>query len=155
MATEIKTIDDCTEMQRKFIAALTSQEISEQPKKSRWRWAARQAGYSESLPISQILKPIQHLLKDVAQLILDRASIEASWQLADAAGDGAIDAQTKDRISASKDILDRVVPKKDANVGKESKMPVAVVILPTKTETIKIEEGVYREIESVEKIPAV
>lgn len=149
----IKTLNDCTDLQKKFIAAITSEEIHEVDKKKRWRWAAQQAGYADNVPISNILKPIRHLLKDVAQLILDRASIEASWQLAGAAGSGDIDAQTKDRLSASKDILDRVVPKKDPNAGTKESRPVAVIVLPTKGEDYKVIEGKAEEIK-LEAVPS-
>jgi len=152
-STAIKTIDDCTDMQKKFIYAITSDEIREiKDLRKRWRWAADQAGYEKNTPISTILRPIQHLLKDVAQLILDRASIEASWQLAGAAGGGEIDAQIKDRLAASRDILDRSVPKKDSDAGKKNTQPVAVIVLPTKGEDVKVIEGqakeVYEEISS-------
>lgn len=141
---ENKKLSECTDQQKKFLAALTSPEILDIPPKSRWRWAAQQAGYSDNITIATIIRPIQHLIADQAELVLARSSMEASWQLANAAGGGDIDAQTKDRISAAKDILDRVIPKKDPSAGKVN-IPMAVLVLPAKQKIAEIE---YEDISS-------
>lgn len=129
-AVKIKTRADCTELQAKFLAALESPEAMKQPRTERWRWCAKQAGYAEDVSIASIVAPIQHLIKEVAETILMRGAVEAAWTLAEAAGDGIIDAQTKDRINASKDILERTVPKKEPDSRKQA-APVAVLVLPT------------------------
>lgn len=125
-------------MQTKFLAALESPEAMKEARHERWRWCAKQAGYGDDVSIASIIAPIQHLIKEVTETILTRGAIEAAWTLAEAAGDGIIDAQTKDRIAASKDILDRTVPKKEAE-NKRQATPVAVLVLPTKQQVQLVE----------------
>ena len=139
-ANVIKTRADANAKQKLFLTALESYECSKLPRADRWRWCAQQAGYPDNVPISDILAPIQHLIKEVSESILIRASVEAAWTLSDAAGDGLIDAQTKDRLNAAKDIMDRTVPKKTEDTGRNSQ-PVALLILPAKQEQIKLVEG--------------
>lgn len=137
----IKSRADCTEKQKMFLTALESPECAEvTPRSNRWRWAATEAGYDPKVSISDIIAPISHLVKEVADNILQRAAVEAAWTVADAAGSGLIDAQTKDRISAAKDILDRTVPKK-AEDNNKSVQPIAVLILPTKHEVKLVESN--------------
>ena len=145
----IKTRADCTDAQKKFLLALESPEAMEQPRSERWRWCAEQAGYKKDVAISTIIAPIQHLIKEVTEAILLRASVEAAWTLTDAASGGIIDAQTKDRIAASKDILDRSVPKKDTD-NKNQVAPIALLVLPAKQETVKLVEA--RELDAIPSI---
>ena len=79
MTTEIKKLDDCTELQKKFVQALKSPDIVEVPRRERWRWAATAAGYSENTTVTEITAPIRHLIKDVAEQIIAEASIAAAW----------------------------------------------------------------------------
>lgn len=127
----IKSRADCTELQQKFLMALESPDAQEIPRKERWRWCADQAGYPPNTPIANIVQPIQGLIKEVVDTILMRSSVEAAWTLSAAAGDGLIDPQTKDRLAAARDILDRTVPKKEAE--RDRTPPMAVVLtLPAK-----------------------
>ena len=153
VGTKIKALSDCTDSQKNFIAALTSHEILSVPRAKRWRWAALQAGYSENTAISLIIGPIKHLLEEVAKLNLSRAAIEATWQLSDAVGDGEIDAATKDRLSAAKDILDRTVPKRVEKTAADA-APAAVVILPVKAgEQVQIiQKAEVRELNKIEDV---
>lgn len=147
MSRLLKSRNDCDEKQLKFLIALESPEAAEVfPRKARWRWAATQAGYDDSVSIASITAPLQNLIKEVAEAILQRAAVEAAWTLADAVGDGVIDAQTKDRISAAKDTLDRVVPKKGESSDKRA-APIAVLVLPAKQQ--------LNLIESVNELPPV
>lgn len=146
----IKSRADCTDLQKKFLTALESPECARQPRDERWRWAATQAGYSSDTSISDIIAPMAHLVKEVAESILLRASVEAAWTLSDAAGHGAIDAQTKDRIAASRDILDRTVPKKGEDVAK-STAPVAVLVLPAKHEAVKLVQVSNEDISTIKE----
>lgn len=98
--------------------------------------------------MSDILSPIQHLVKEVSETILTRASVEAAWTLSDAAGEGLIDAMTKDRLHAAKDILDRTVPKKSEDITK-TVQPVAVLILPAKQEQIRLIEGDAQKLSAI------
>lgn len=151
MAAVLKTRAECDDKQRLFLAALESHEVASQPRKERWRWCADQAGYSSQTPIADILGPIKGLIKEVAENILSRASVEAAWTLAEAAGDGLIDAQTKDRISASRDILDRSVPKKEADGGKQAPA-IAVLVLPAKQEAVRlIETGEFENLPTIKE----
>lgn len=149
-ALEIKTRNDCTAKQKLFLTALESPECAEQPRKERWRWCATQAGYANNVSISDVIAPIKHLIKEVSENILTRASVEAAWTITDAAGDGFIDAQTKDRLAASKDILDRVVPKK-SDEGNRNSSPIAVLVLPAKQETMKLVELKYEDVPTIKE----
>lgn len=149
-ALEIKSRNDCTDKQKLFLTALESPECAEQPRKERWRWCATQAGYPNNSSISDIIAPIKHLIKEVSENILTRASVEAAWTITDAAGDGFIDAQTKDRISAAKDILDRVVPKKADDSGRGN-APLAILVLPAKQETIKLVEQKNEDVSTIKE----
>lgn len=129
---EIKTLSDCTEPQKKFIGALCSFEITEIPRKERYRWAARQAGYEDTTAISQILGPIQHLVISATQRILAEASVEAAWTMRESL-EGTVDANTKVRLQAAADILDRAVGKKNNESDQSSKNPpMAILVLPAK-----------------------
>lgn len=146
----VKTRAECDEQQKLFLTALESQDAALQPRDKRWRWCAQQAGYPDNKAISDIITPIKHLIKEVAENILIRASVEAAWTVSEAAGEGLIDAQTKDRISAAKDILDRVVPKKEADSGK-SAPPMAVLILPAKQEAVKFVQATNEDISAIKE----
>jgi hypothetical protein len=148
--TKVKTRNDCDEKQKIFLTALESPECATQPRSQRWRWCADQAGYPASTPISDIIAPISGLIKEVSENILTRASVEAAWTISEAAGDGLIDAQTKDRIAASRDILDRVVPKKAEDTGKGSG-PIAVLVLPAKQETIKLVNMTHEDLSTIKE----
>lgn len=129
---EIKTLSDCTESQRNFIGALCSFEITEVPRKDRYRWAATQAGYSPTTPISQILGPIQHLVIEATQRLLAEASIEAAWTMRESL-QGVLDANSKVRLQAASDILDRAVGKKSEQSDRDARNPpMAVLVLPAK-----------------------
>lgn len=128
-----KTLAECTEQEKKFLAALGSIEILEVSKKERYKWAAEQAGFETTESLSSIMAPIQHLIKDVVEMILVRSSLDAALQLADTAADGQIDVHTEARLKASRDILDRVVPKK-GDAPTKSDTPVAILVLPAKQE---------------------
>lgn len=140
--TPIKTLADCTENQRKFLAALGSQEALTIPsRQARWEWCVEQAGYPKGTKPATVIAGIpEHLIKDVINGILVISSIEAVWTLADAASSGIIDAQTKDRLAASRDILDRTTPKKGEEQSKQQQ-PIAVLILPAKSEPIRLVEA--------------
>lgn len=104
-----------------------------------------QAGYSEDTAVSSVVQPLQHLMREVAEQILARSVVEASWQLAGAVGDGAIDAQTRDRLAASRDIMDRVIPKKQEAAPREERV-TTILVLPVKQETLQlITENVKHE----------
>jgi hypothetical protein len=137
LAVPIKTIQDCTDKQKLFLQYLASVEVMDQPVKLRWRWAMTQAGYSEDTAVSSVVQPLQHLMKEVAEQILARGVVEATWQLMGAVGDGTIDAQTKDRLAASRDILDRVVPKRQEAAPKELQV-TTILVLPVKQETLQL-----------------
>ena len=142
---EITKISDCTDQQRKFIHALCSPDIVEVPRRERFKWAAKHAGYSETTPISQIVSPIQHLIVDATERVLAFASIEAVWTMREAL-DGEVDSFTKIRLEAAKDILDRSVGKKDRNQGNFGNTPpLAVLILPAK----QVREAIDVECEDV------
>lgn len=137
----IKTIADCTELQKKLIAALTSDEArSIRKTNDRWRWAMQQAGYSENTALVAVQQSLQPVMGEIADLILARASVDAAMHLADVVGGGEVDAHTKDRSSAANTVLDRVVPKKETKSG-SSQAPVAVIILPAKNQTVQLVEA--------------
>jgi hypothetical protein len=129
---EIKTLSDCTDQQKKFIQALCSHEIVEVPRRNRFRWAADIAGYSKETAISSVLGPIQHLIVQATEKVLMEASLEAAWTVREAL-DGDVDANTKTRIMAAQDILDRSVGKRQQDGSRgANNPPLAVLILPAK-----------------------
>jgi hypothetical protein len=150
MAAAVKTRADCNDKQLLFLAALESHDATLIPRKDRWRWCAEQAGYPNTVPLADIMGPINPLIKEVAENILLRASVEAAWTLAEAAGDGLIDAQTKDRISAAKDVLDRSVPKKEAD-NRNQTPAVALLVLPAKQESIKLVEAKFEDVPTIQE----
>jgi hypothetical protein len=118
--------------------ALTGPEITEQPKKDRYRWAATQAGYAHTTSIASIIKPLRHLIVQAAESVLAEATVEAAWTLRDALT-GEIEAfSTKIRLDAARDILDRVIPKKEAKAV--SQAPLVQIILPAKQESVRVIE---------------
>ena len=90
MAQEIAKLEDCTDKQRAFVQALKAHSIVGIPAKDRFRWAATSAGYSENTSVSEILGPLRHLIKDIAEQMLSEASIYAAWQVTDAITGGEI-----------------------------------------------------------------
>ena len=138
MTSKELTYNDCTANQKAFIEWLTSPEIADVPKKERYRWAADKAGYGKNTPIAQITKPLRHLIVEAAEGVLLEASVEAAWTVRDALS-GEIEAfATKIRLDAAKDILDRVVPKKEAKVAQQA--PLVTIVLPAKQESVKLVE---------------
>ena len=136
----IKSIADCTDLQKKCIHALTSVEARAIPMRDRWRWAMDQAGYSKDTAIVSVQLSLQPVMGEIADLILMRAGVDAAMQLADVVGGGDIDAHTKDRNSAANAVLDRVVPKKEASSNKDNR-PLAVIILPAKNQQVQLVEA--------------
>ena len=67
----------------------------------------------------------------VAEAILRDSSIEAALTLRDAMGDEVDLVRTKIRMDAARDILDRVVPKKEAKA--DSQAPRVIIQLPPKS----------------------
>ena len=136
----IKKISDCTELQKKCISALASDEARKiKGTNARWRWSMTQAGYSEETAVVSVQIALQPVMGEIAELIMARASVDAAMHLADVVGGGDIDAHTKDRSSAANSLLDRIVPKKEANVARD-KQPMAVIILPAKNQAVQLVE---------------
>lgn len=100
------------------------------------RWAATVAGYSENTTISEIMAPLRHLIKDVVEQGFIEASIHAMWQVMDPVTGGTVDAHTKTRIDAAREILDRSVPKKTETKGVSG--ATTVVVIPAKTPTAEV-----------------
>ena len=150
--TAIKKLDDCTDLQKKFIAALVSEEAMEIPRKGRMRWCATQAGYPENASLASIVAPLKDIVKEcVTEAILVRASINAAWTLAEMSGDALIDSQSRDRMAASNSVLDRVIPKKEAE-GSKMQQPIAILVLPAKNLPIQLQEAKVIEHEDVSPI---
>jgi len=145
----IKSIAECTDLQKKFISALTSQEALSIPRgNSRYRWAMDQAGYAETTAIASVLAPLQPVMGEIADLILSRAAVDAAMQLADTITGDNLDAQTKDRNSAANAVLDRVVPKKETE-QKSKSQPMAVIVLPAKNQSVQ-----FVEVRESDEVPA-
>ena len=143
MGKEIAKLAECTDKQRAFIQALKSPEIVNIASKDRFRWAADKAEYSNTTSISEIMAPLRHLVKDIAEQMLSDASIYAAWQVTDTLTGGEVDSSTKVRLEAAKEILDRSVPKRAE--AKRTNEPITIVIMPAKQEIIEVSQYIEHE----------
>lgn len=134
---------DCTEQQKKFLEALHDEEVLKAPARSRFRVCATIAGYGENTPIAVIIRPILHLIKEEAEMILTRAALSAAWAMTDIVdGENLETLKDRLRLDAAKQILDRVVPIKEKGTG--SAGPQVVIMLPQKT-AVKVIDHVEDE----------
>lgn len=143
MANEIAKLEDCTDKQRGFIQALKSPDIVNVASKDRFRWAADAGGYSPTTSLTEILSPLRHLIKDIAEQMLSEASIYAAWQVMDPVSGGDVDSSTKLRLDAAREILDRSVPKKAE--AKKTNEPITIVLMPAKQEVTEAVQYIEHE----------
>jgi len=130
---------ELTEKQELFLKHLPT--VGGDPKK-----AAQLAGYSDS-SYPAVVKALRSEILEIATGILAQSAPKAAMKLVDIMDSAEPIPQANMRIQAAQTILDRV------GLGKKDTLDVnvnnadGIFVLPTKKETIIVEEGDYEEIE--------
>jgi len=98
------------------------------------RWCADKAGYAKTTTITQIIDQIgQETITKILERRISRLAFEAVMALEDALTGEINPIETKIRVDVARDILDRVVPKKEPKAA--SQAPLVQIILPGKVPT--------------------
>jgi len=126
-----------TDKQNAFLQALQSEDLVDVPKRERLRWCARKAGYEDNTTIAHITGPMQDEIVRVLERKLTRLAFDATMALDDALNGDIVPLETKIRVDVARDILDRVIPKKEAKQANQA--PLVQIILPGKVPTKEIE----------------
>jgi len=131
------------EQQNEFLKALQNDALVEVPKRERLRWCARAAGYSDKTTIADIIESIgEETVRKILERRLTRLSFDAVMVLEDALTGEVNPVETKIRVDVARDVLDRVIPKKEPKA--DARAPTINIYLPAK-EAIKTIEHIADE----------
>lgn len=121
-----------TEKQQAFLNALFSEECD-----GDLRTAARVAGYSDGTPLRQITDPLADQIVEATKKYLASKGPKAAAKLTEFLDEASDPLGGKERLSAAKDVLDRIGVVKTEKVEIDTENPI--FILPPKREKSEIE----------------